>query len=207
MRQQNYFDKLLEALEPANLDDIESQRHLVEQVVCHYKEYFELKSEVQKHEVFLFFSPPWFNPFERSVLWVGGWKASLIFTLLYQSVEDLTPEQEISIERLEYETKREERELTEEMARLHESVATAPLQSLARRFGRLIDGEVNELEAALEKLKSGLRAALERGDSLRISTTIKVMEVVDSLQSVKLLAALAQFHLGVRRLGTERRGY
>ncbi|XWS24032.1 hypothetical protein CRYUN_Cryun28dG0066400 [Craigia yunnanensis] len=170
----------------------------------HYEQYLEEKSRAEKEEVFLFYSPPWLSSFEKTLLWVGGFKPFLLFKLLANSVTELTPEQEETIERVKYENRREERELTEAMATIQESVAIPPLLNLARRFGRLNDGEALELESAMETLKGRMLRTLERADKLRGSTARKVIEILSPVQTVKFLAASAEFQLKVRNWGLQK---
>lgn len=65
------------------------------------------------------------------------------------------------------ETRREERELGQTMARVQESVASAPFMNLARRSANLVDREVPEAEAAMKELQKGMLAVLEAADALR----------------------------------------
>ena len=175
---------------------------MIQEVLSHY---LEEKSRAAKEEVFLFYSPPWLSSFEKiTLLWVGGFKPFLLFKLLAYSVTELTPEQEETIERVKYETRREERELTLAMATIQESVATPPLLNLVKRFGKLIDDEELELESAMETLKAAMLRTLERADKLRRSTVRKVIEVRSPVQTVKFLAASSEFQLRVRKWGLQK---
>lgn len=197
-RQENFLQQLAQAL---SSQEIERLGSLILEVLSHYEEYLEEKSRAAKEDVFPFFSPPWLSSFEKTFLWVGGFKPFLLFKILANSVTDLTREQEETVERVKYETKKEERELTEAMATIQESVATPPLLNLVRRFGKLVDGEALDLQSAMETLKLGLLRILERADRLRGSTAKKVVEILSPGQTVKFLAAAAEFQLGVRKLG------
>ncbi|XVF64277.1 hypothetical protein PTKIN_Ptkin09bG0155500 [Pterospermum kingtungense] len=201
IRQQNFLEQLLTSQDGV---EIESQGSLIREVLSHYEEYLEEKSRAASEQVFLFYSPPWLTSFEKSLLWVGGFKPFLLFKLLANSVTDLTPEQQETIDRFKYETKKQERELTEAMATIQESVATPPLLNLVRRFGRLVDGEALDLQSAMQTLKVGLFRTLERADKLRASTAMKVIDILSPVQTLKLLAAAADFQLRVRKLGLQK---
>ncbi|XVE55675.1 hypothetical protein DITRI_Ditri03aG0177400 [Diplodiscus trichospermus] len=162
IRLENFLQQLVLALTSKDGHEIEQQGRLVQEVLSHYQQYLEEKSRVAKQEVFLLYYPPWLTSFEKTLLWVGGFKPFLIFKLLANSVKELTPEQEETIGGVKYETKKEERELTEAMAAIQESLAIPPLLNLAKRFGRLIDGEALELESAMETLKGRMLRTLER---------------------------------------------
>ncbi|KAK6257150.1 hypothetical protein QUC31_000609 [Theobroma cacao] len=90
VRQENFLDQPVQALTSQDGHEIDQRGSLVQEVLSHYEQYLEEKSKAAKDQVFLFYSPPC-------------------------SVTELTPEQEETIERVKYETRREERELTEAM--------------------------------------------------------------------------------------------
>ena len=50
--------------------------------------------------------------------------------------------------------------------------------ALARRVGRLMDGEISSLDSAIEALKTAMLQVIEGADSLRKSTVSKVLEIV-----------------------------
>ncbi|KAJ9166414.1 hypothetical protein P3X46_021176 [Hevea brasiliensis] len=146
-------------------------------------------------------NPPWFSSLEITLLWVGEFKPSVIFRLINNSLTDLTPEQRERIKQLKVEARREERALTETMERIQESLASPPILNLVRRYGRLIGGEVSEIEAAVDMLKTALLAVMESADALRGSTVANVVEVLSPTEAVRFFAAAAEFQLRMRRLG------
>ncbi|KAI3718041.1 hypothetical protein L1987_70034 [Smallanthus sonchifolius] len=84
-----YLDKL-----QANQNQNQNENELVQQVLCHYQEYYDEKAKAAETDVFLMFSPPWFSSYERTLLWATGFKPSLTFQLLKESVGgDLNEEQ------------------------------------------------------------------------------------------------------------------
>ncbi|WRX30907.1 Transcription factor TGA like domain - like 8, partial [Theobroma cacao] len=126
VRQENFLDQPVQALTSQDGHEIEQRGSLVQEVLSHYEQYLEEKSKAAKDQVFLFYSPPC-------------------------SVTELTPEQEETIERVKYETRKEERELTEAMG-----------------------------------------------------TVKKVIEILSPVQTVKFLAASAEFQLRVRKWGLQK---
>ncbi|KAJ0026034.1 hypothetical protein Pint_08565 [Pistacia integerrima] len=203
-RQLNFIDQLISAIAPENIHNNEQHQNLIDQVLSHYQQYYEEKSLAAREDVFLFISPPWFSSYEITFLWLGGFRPSLLFKLLNSSVKDLTEEQEHEMEQLKGETRREERELSETMARLQERIAAPPLFNLARNFVYLVDGEVSDADAALRELQAGMLLVLEAADGLRGTAMRKIMQNLSPIQTVKLLTAAGQFQLRVRRLGVER---
>ena len=79
LRQRALLDQLVisSALPESSVND-ERQRHLIEQVMCHYQQYFHEKSRAAAEDVFVIFSPPWLSTLERALLWLTGFKPTLI---------------------------------------------------------------------------------------------------------------------------------
>ncbi|KAL5721019.1 hypothetical protein ACHQM5_013628 [Ranunculus cassubicifolius] len=200
VRQEHYLDELLSA-EPNCEEELQA---LILRVLQHYQQYYEAKSIAIDHDVFHVFSPSWFSSFERSFLWIGGFKPALVFRILATSVGDLSGEQGEMVERLKGEVKGEEIELEKEMAMVQESVAAPPLLDMARRAGRLVDGERRAVDAVIESLKNSMQVLVGRADCLRVTTTKKVIEILSPVQRVKLLASAAQLQLRIRSWGSNR---
>ncbi|XP_004289492.1 PREDICTED: TGACG-sequence-specific DNA-binding protein TGA-1A-like [Fragaria vesca subsp. vesca] len=64
-------------------DDPELLRVLVEIVLKHYETYYEVKSRWAEHNVLTMLSRPWKSSLEHAFLWIGGWRPSMGFHLLY----------------------------------------------------------------------------------------------------------------------------
>ncbi|KAF3446528.1 hypothetical protein FNV43_RR12621 [Rhamnella rubrinervis] len=204
-RQQSFLDQLLLVSAcPDSHEKVERQRTLVDQVLSHYQEYYEEKARTAWEDVFTVFSAPWLSPFERTFLWIGGFKPLFVLRLVSNVVGgDLTSDQSRVIERLKQETSQAERELNEMIAKVQESVAAPPLLASARRLGRLMDGRISNLEEAIETLKNAMLRVLESADELRWSMVRKVIEVLSPDQTVKFLVAAAEFQLRMRRWGLQ----
>lgn len=202
--QQSFLQQLLQsAALPAN-DKEEAQLRLINQILAHYQHYYEELSKAAGEDVFRAFSAPWLTPFERTLLWIGGFKPSIVLRLLDAAVKDLAPPQRARLEEVKAEVRRNERDLTEAMASLQEMVAAPPIVALARRAGRVMDREICEMEGAIEELKTAMVMVLNRADGVRGSAVMKVMELLDPDQRVRLLAAAAEFQLRIRRWGVHR---
>lgn len=171
----------------------------------HYMQYYQEKYKAANEDVFLLYSPPWFSSFERTFLWISGFRPSLIFKFIAETVGGfLSAEQKERIEVVKIGTKKEEGEIDDAMVRIQESVAAPPLFNLVRMVGRLEDGEVSDLDTAMQELKTGMLTVMGKADCLRGSTMWKVLEILSPEQTVKLLAGATQFQLQTRRLGLER---
>lgn len=199
--QQSFLHHLLQSSDAGTED---KKLRLINQVLAHYRRYHDEISKAAGEDVFRVFSAPWLTPYERTLLWICGFRPSIAFRLAEGAVRDLTPEQGAALEELKADVRRRERDLTEAMASLQETVAAPPIVGLARRAGRLVDGEICEMESAMEELKVAMVGVLDGADGLRGSTMRKVMEILNSDQTVKLLAAATEFQLRIRRWGLNR---
>lgn len=109
------------------------------------------------------------------------------------------------MESLAARTRLEEKTLNDEVAKVQESVAGPAMLEVARRSGMLpMNGEVDEAEDAVDSIKASMKAVVARADMLRVTTTLKVVEILDPMQTVKFLAAATRFQLEVHRSGMHR---
>ncbi|KAL2242177.1 UNVERIFIED_CONTAM: Protein ZW2 [Sesamum indicum] len=178
---------------------------IIPQVFSHYQELYREKSRAAHADVFLLLSAPWLTSFERSMLWISGFRPSILFPILVNSVGgELSAEQRQRIEAVKAETRRKEREITQAMARVQETVAEQPLYSLMRKFGKLVDGEVTEFDTSMDRLKAAMLVVVENADALQGWTAVEVVEILSPVQGVKFLAAVARFQLQSRRWGVEK---
>lgn len=206
VRQEHYLDELLSARQsgPENRD--EDLKDLISRVLAHYQEYYDEKSRVAERNVFLVFSPIWFTSFERAFLWIAGFKPGLAFQLVTNSVDDLSEDQRLRMNRLKEEIKIEEREINHEQAKIQETVAAPPLLETLRRRGlqQPVDGQISEDYMAINTWKFALESVVAKADWLRMSTAAKVVEVLRPAQAVRFLAAAAQLQLRIRTRGLQR---
>ncbi|KAF7817079.1 protein DOG1-like 4 [Senna tora] len=205
LRQQNFLEQLLSiSLTPDSPLKIHHQNALIDQVLSHYHQYFLQKSRLADADVFLLFSPTWLSSYERALLWIADYKPSLLLRLVDGAVQGLTPDQDQDLHQLKEDTRREERILTGIMAAVQESLAGPSILQVARQVGRLLDGEIGELDSAMEVMKRAMTEVLEKADQLRVTTAKRVVEILSPSQTVQFLAAAAEFQLRVRRWGMER---
>ncbi|GLT66182.1 hypothetical protein SLA2020_385650 [Shorea laevis] len=200
-RQQHFLDQLLSAQQCSHEPPYEDLKDLVRGVLAHYQQYYEEKSRMVQQNVFLVFCPTWFSPFERSTLWIGGFKPALAFRLVSDSVPDLSLEQRESMQRLILETRVEERILNDEMARIQESMAGPQLLEIARQRAQLGGGVIAEEAAGLDLLRKAMEEVMASADMLRITTAARVVEILNPVQNVKFFAAAAQLMLAARNVG------
>ncbi|MCL7035696.1 hypothetical protein MKW94_020390 [Papaver nudicaule] len=203
IRQKNYLDQLISARKNFQNTPESELRSLVSQILTHYQQYYAAKAVATHDDVFVMFTPPWFSSYERSYLWLTGFKPSLAFKILEKSVnqDEITDEQLEGLYTLKKRMKAAERELNGEMARVQESRMLPPLVNLALA-GKRVDGET--VDAAVQTLTKQMETLVESADFIRMTTARTIVEILSPVQSVRFLAAAAQFQINIRMLGLQR---
>ncbi|RWR92831.1 transcription factor TGA2-like protein [Cinnamomum micranthum f. kanehirae] len=199
-------------------------RHLVNEVLRHYENYYANKSRSAKKDVLAVLSPSWTSTLEEAFLWIGGWRPTVAVHLLYSKASlqledqlegflrgistgdlgDLSPEQLGQVDGLHRRTVREENKITEKMAKLQETVADSTMVRLSQAATEVKGegGEVEEeVERALEKKKEGMEKVVGMADDLRMRTLKGVVEFLGPLQAVHYLIAAAELHLRFHEWG------
>lgn len=199
VRHEHYLEELLTAQQQCSEYQGDDVKDLITRVLSHYQQYFEEKSRVAQRNVFLVFAPTWLSSLECASLWITGFKPGFALRLVFSSVQDLSREQSERIERLMEETKVEERVLNDELARVQESVAAPPLLEMARKQARRMNVEGGREEALLT-LRKALEEVVAGADLLRMTTTMKVVEILKPEQNVRYLTAATQLFLNLRNL-------
>lgn len=210
-RQEQFLNELVAARDSSSEFHDNDLRDLINRVRSHYEEYFAEKSRVANTNVFRMFSPTWFTPLERSYLWIGGYKPGLacrLATTAAAATEDLTEEQTEIIRQISNETKRHERALDDEMAKIQENVAAPPLMDLARSVGQhpqpFHHREIEEVDTMIESLKSSMINVLSDADQLRTRTVERLVEILSPVQTVCFFAAAAELVMRIRNIGLQK---
>ncbi|TKY60464.1 Transcription factor TGA5 [Spatholobus suberectus] len=158
----------------------EQVRELNDRVVEHYKYYYKAKSRCAKQDVLAMLSPTWMSSLEEAFLWIGGWRPSMAFHLLYSKsglqfearlneliqglrthdLGDLSASQLAHLDEMQRRTILEEREITDLMARHQETVGDASMVELSHVVSEMIRaneaGEVDENKEIEDKVESTL---------------------------------------------------
>ncbi|QCD84881.1 protein DOG1-like 4 isoform X2 [Vigna unguiculata] len=177
--EQNQHLKELLVAESSQLTGEELQA-LSEKVVEHYEYYYKAKSRCAKQDVLAMLSPPWMSSLEEAFLWIGGWRPSMAFHLLYSKsglqfearfneliqglkthdLGDLSASQIAELDEMQRRTISEEREITDLMASHQETLADASMVELSHVASEMIrgneGGEVEESKVIEEKVESAL---------------------------------------------------
>ncbi|KAJ3694219.1 hypothetical protein LUZ60_009699 [Juncus effusus] len=190
-------------------------RQLVNRVVSHYEYYYRAKFASAQNDVNTMFSPSWTSSTENLFMWVGGWRPSAAFHLLYSKsgiqleakleeiirgrrsgdLGDLSPVQLESVDKLQRKTIKMEREISEEEAKAQEELTATRMVEIVGRTGE------GELEGEMESKRKAVLSVLERADKLRIETIKGIVEVLEPIQAVHFLIAAAELHLTVHEFG------
>ncbi|KAL1345400.1 hypothetical protein AAHE18_08G114600 [Arachis hypogaea] len=175
-----------------------------------------------KHDVLAMLSPTWRSSLEDAFLWIGGWRPTMAFHLLYSKaglqfeakldellqglrtsdLGDLSATQLAQIDEIQKRTIAEEREITDMMATHQETVADASMVELSHAGGKK---EVEErVDSALMPKEEGLEEILQRADGLRLRTLQGIVNILRPKQCIHFLIAAAELHLRLHEWGKKR---
>lgn len=230
VEQKEHLRELITMSKSPNQTD-SSIRNLVNRVLNHYEEYYKVKSNLAKENVFVMLSPSWTTILEDGFLWIGGWRPSMAFQLLYsksglqlearlneliQGVQtgdlgDLGPNQLTQVDRLQRKTIKEEREITEKMAKQQDTVADSEMVELSDLMTTLMENDDangvsvlnDQVDSAMERKEEGLARVLGMADDLRLRTLKGVIENLFPKQALHFLIAAAELHLRMHDWGKQ----
>ncbi|XP_047983873.1 protein RESPONSE TO ABA AND SALT 1-like [Salvia hispanica] len=208
-RQEDYLRRLESLLSPVDGFDREREcREMIPRVMEHYREFYREKAAAVEEDVFVSMSPPWMSSFERSLLWITGFRPSILFPIMEAALaeEELAAGQRRRIEEVKAESRRREREITQAMARVQETMAEQPVYGLIKQFGGGAAAAGEKMRAAVEEVKAAMRGVVGEADELQGWTVGEVVEALGPVQGVRFLAAVGRFQLRARRWGVERDG-
>lgn len=215
-------------------DSSSSLSVLVSTVVAHYENYYTAKSNCAKTDVVLVLSPPWITSLEDAFVWVGGWRPTTAFHLLYSKsgiqfeakfsavvnaaatatldLGDLSSDQLRLIDQLQRSTVTEERRINEKVAKQQEKVADAEMVELSHDVSELsrVEGEdtttfdIGRIESALNSKEEGFQKILQSADDLRLGTLKAVVDILSPIQAVHFLIAAGELMLRLHEWGGEK---
>ncbi|KAJ6798855.1 putative transcription factor TGA6 [Iris pallida] len=198
---------------------------LLSRVVSHYESYYRDKSASARRDVLPMFSPDWTSSTENLFLWVGGWRPSMAFHLLYSKsglqlessvsgllrglhcggggdLSGLSHHQLRSIDQLQGRTILLEKEISEQEAKVQETLADAQMVELAARAARpAAADEAEAVEREMRGKREGMEKVLERADRLRLDTLKALVGLLRPMQAAHFMIAAAELHLTVHDFG------
>ncbi|KAG6396254.1 hypothetical protein SASPL_142400 [Salvia splendens] len=230
VEQNQHLDELMSASKEVDAADQEALQSLVKHVVQHYEHYYVAKARWGETDILAMLSPSWRSSLEDAFLWIGGWRPSMAFHLLYSKsglqlearlhelmqglrsgdLSDLSAAQLQQVDVLQKETIRKEQEVTEKLAEQQETVADASMVELAHAMtegvGVGVGGDEGQsrVDAALAPKQDGLAEILRMADELRLDTLKKVIDILTPMQAVHYLIAAAALHLRIHEWGKKR---
>ncbi|KAM0953694.1 putative transcription factor TGA like domain-containing protein [Dioscorea sansibarensis] len=205
-------------------DEERRLRQLIMRVVEHYEYYYKAKAQSAKRDVVAMFSPKWTSSTENLFLWVGGWRPSAAFHLLYsksgiqfeskmdevisgmetRDLAGLSLEQLKKVDELQRRVIKKEREITEEEAAAQERVANRKMVETADAMTEKVAREVEMVERMEEEMKrrrGDMERVLEKADRLRMETMKEIVEMLKPMQAVHFLIAAVELLLRVHEFG------
>lgn len=188
--QTKLLDELFAAESSSHDEEIpdDELKALINRVIEHYECYYRAKSKWAKQDVLAVLSPPWMSSLEEAFLWIGGWRPSMAFHLLYSKsglqfearlmelieglktcdLGDLSVSQITQLDELQRKTIVEERDVTEMMAKHQETVADASMVELSR--------VVSEMMRKKEEREGGEGGERKREIEERVEETLGMKE-------------------------------
>lgn len=164
--QSSYLEELTRAAAKANdghrAGEEDEERRvlipLIERVKKHYEKYYRIKRKWAGEDVLTMYNPSWRSKLEDAFMWIGGWRPTMAFHLLYsksgiqleaglsdvlrgfhlRNLADLSTRQMTLVDNLQARTVQEEREITEKLAKHQETVADASMVELSHLATQLI---------------------------------------------------------------------
>ncbi|KAM7259723.1 hypothetical protein ACFE04_015464 [Oxalis oulophora] len=159
VEQNQHLQELIISVSSQHNDQQQQLRPLINRVVQHYEQYYKAKSWWAGHNVLQMLTPTWRSSLEDAFLWIGGWRPTMAFHLLYsksgiqfessfsemlrvlrsnEDLGDLSSTQLSRIDELHNKTVKEEREATEKMAEQQEKVADSTMVELSHKVTELM---------------------------------------------------------------------
>ncbi|PRQ49570.1 putative transcription factor TGA like domain-containing protein [Rosa chinensis] len=160
---------------------------LVEGVMKHYESYYNAKSQWVEQDALEMLSPPWTSSLEHAFLWLGGWRPSMAFHLLYSKsgmqleacfaelmrgsslstgdLGDLSQCQLTMVDKLQRRTIEEEKHVSEKMAKLQETMADTAMVELSHVVSEMMrnnNGHEEGIDDQEKRIESTL-ASKEEG--------------------------------------------
>lgn len=207
---------------------------LIERVKKHYDKYYRIKRKWAGEDVLTMYNPSWRSTLEDAFMWIGGWRPTMAFHLLYsksgiqleaglsdvlrgfhlRNLGDLSTRQMTLVDNLQARTVQEEREITEKLAKHQETVADASMVELSHLATQLIRQPPppspsahlnnNRVESTIASKEEPLVDILIKADELRLKTLKEILGILNPFQALHFLIAAAELHLRLHEWGRTR---
>ncbi|KAK9699157.1 hypothetical protein RND81_08G156500 [Saponaria officinalis] len=182
----------------------DAAKELIARALAHFEEYYVYKSRAAYDDVFSLFSPTCCSSFECAFMWNAGFRPGVLLELVFDSVRNLSPRQTEAIYRLKRQTRMEEKQISDEIARIQETVAAPSIMQSLRDGARCPPMEDQPFNVttneAVGRLQGMLEEVMAKADTLRVSTAANVAEILIPAQGLRFLAAALRVQQGMRKL-------
>ncbi|KAF3340565.1 TGACG-sequence-specific DNA-binding protein TGA-2.1 [Carex littledalei] len=180
-------------------NDTADQLHLISLALAHIESYYLHKSRFAQGDVVEAFYPRYLTPFERTFLWLGGFRPSLLFKFVPHGRSD-------AMIHLKRSVSVEEKEMSKEMASLQEGLAARELLDAIRSADMCMMMN-RDLERVVAEVGATLRALLASADRLRLCTLRGIRDALMSMSAptdaAMFFAKAMNFHLQLHRFGLQ----
>jgi hypothetical protein len=190
----------------ASEEQTAQESDLVQKLMSHFTDYYRVKSLAAKQDILAILTAPWCTALERSLHWIGGWRPTTAFHLLYTEssilfesnivsilrglrtgdLGDLSPQQFSRVSELQCGTVQEENSITDELSRWQDRTTEL--------VGMCIE---------IDKKMEGLVSIVEKADDLRLRTIKRVVDLLTPQQALEFLIAAAELQFGIRGWGLQ----
>ncbi|KAL2483520.1 transcription factor-related [Forsythia ovata] len=168
---------------PTTEEHYHQLRQLVNKVMFHCTEYYRVKSLAVKQDVLFFSSAPWTTSLERSLHWIGGWRPTTAFHLVYTESSILFESRVVDILR---------------------GFRTGDLGDLSPgQFRRDSASDIVGLCEDFDEKMERLAGILNKADGLRLKTIENVVDLLTPQQAAEFLVAAAELQFGIHAWGVE----
>ncbi|KAK4378636.1 hypothetical protein RND71_000498 [Anisodus tanguticus] len=161
-------------------------------------------------------NPSWRSNLEGAFLWIGGWRPSMTFHLLYSKsgwqlearlpelikgirtgdLGDLKPSQVGKVDELHKKTIREEKDSSENLSDM--------FKKLLQRHQWWSNPMEEQVEDNLANKEEGLVIILQKADNLRLNTLKEILAILTPTQALHFLIAAAELHLRLHEWGKKK---
>ncbi|KAH9771919.1 transcription factor PERIANTHIA [Citrus sinensis] len=177
-------------------------RHLVDGVMAHYEEVFQLKSIGTKADVFHMLSGMWKTPVERCFMWLGGFRSSELLKVIGNHLEPLTDQQLMGICNLQQSSQQAEDALSQGMEALQQSlVDTLSASSLGPTSSGNVADYMGQMALAMGKLAT-LENFIHQADLLRQQTLQQMHRILTARQAARALLVINDYTSRLRALSS-----
>ncbi|KAK4399923.1 Transcription factor PERIANTHIA [Sesamum angolense] len=174
---------------------------IVEGVMSHYDEIFQLKSSGAKSDIFHILSGVWKSPVERCLMWLGGSRSSEVLKILGDQIEPLTEQQLVGIFNLQQSSQQAEDALSQGMEALQQSLVETLSSSSGPRSSENVADYMGQMATAMSKLAT-LENFLHQADLLRLQTLQQLRRILTTRQAARALLAINDYKSRLRALSS-----